>query len=164
MKTLFFILILSTSAFAQIPQDMNDPTVIIGTFNRQTLQTQPGYEWYSRNYTSYKPDPNVIKELTKYTSQLNVKVFCGTWCDDSQNLLPKFLKVADACGMIKEQVILIGVDRDKSSGNDDAFNNNVTGIPLFIIYYQEQEIGRIMETVKSSIEKDMLDICKRNIK
>lgn len=57
---------------------------------------------------------------------------------------------------------MYALDTDKTSPNFDAKANNVTNIPTIIIYRNRIEIGRIIESSKLSLEKDLFKIISKN--
>jgi hypothetical protein len=54
------------------------------------------------------------------------------------------------------------LDTKKESPDFDAIANKVSLVPTFIVYRNNQEIGRIIETPNQSLEKDLLKILSKN--
>lgn len=54
------------------------------------------------------------------------------------------------------------LDTNKTSPDYDAKANNVTNVPTTIIYRKGNEIGRIIESPKLSLEEDLLIILSKN--
>ncbi|MCU0370461.1 MAG: thioredoxin family protein [Bacteroidales bacterium] len=48
------------------------------------------------------------------------------------------------------------VNRDKEAGLVETINYNIQKVPTFIIYRKGREIGRIIETPYTTLEKDLL--------
>ena len=96
---LFSLLLLTGSAiFAQseyaISPDPKDPKVLVfkGVLSRQVLQNEPSFSWYTSGVDSYKPHAKLLAALERPDSTLHFLIFGGTWCDDTQFILPRFLK------------------------------------------------------------------------
>ena len=57
-----------------------------------------------------------------------------------------------------EKTTLINVDKNKKGKRDEIEGLAIELVPTIIFYKDEKEIGRIIETPKDTLEKDMLDI------
>ncbi len=86
-------------------------------------------------------------------------VFGGTWCHDSQNLLPVFYRLIDKSGFPDSKITLIGLDRDKTAPDNLTKTYNVTNVPTFIVMHNGKEIGRVVEYgEEGAIDKELGDI------
>jgi thiol-disulfide isomerase/thioredoxin len=72
-------------------------------------------------------------------------VFGGTWCEDTQNLLPKFYQLVNASGYPQSKISLIAVDRKKQTINDLSKIYNISNVPTFIVLKDGKEVGRVVE-------------------
>ena len=72
-------------------------------------------------------------------------VFGGTWCSDTQNILPKFFALTDAAGIAPAHITLIGVDRSKKTIHHLTEAFNVTRVPTIIVMKNGIETGRVVE-------------------
>jgi hypothetical protein len=134
-------------------------------FTRKTIQQNPReFTWYDTTYHSYHPDTLKILALKPMASHMSFRVFGGSWCSDTKKLLPKFYRITDAIGIPDSLINLSGVDRHKSSENISAERYLVNRIPVFILYYDGMEAGRIIEKVKKSMEADMLTVYEAYLK
>lgn len=61
---------------------------LLGDIDLNHLEKEPYAEWFLKNpEQSYKLlDPSLLKEV-------NVRIFIGTWCGDTQKLLPEFVSL-----------------------------------------------------------------------
>lgn len=82
----------------------------------------------------------------------------GSWCGDSQEQVPRFLKIMDAIGFSENNITIYCVDRNKKTDKGETDNLKITLVPTFIFYKDGKEIGRIVETPKTTLEKEMLEI------
>jgi thiol-disulfide isomerase/thioredoxin len=134
--------------------------VLTGLCNRDGLKSNLFKTYYDSEYNSYIPDSATIKNLKKILSTKNIKVtiVMGTWCGDSQEQVPRFYKIIDVLNFSEKNIMLYCVDRTKRTDNGETDNLSITLIPTFIFYKDGKEIGRIIESPKKSMEKDMLGI------
>jgi len=82
----------------------------------------------------------------------------GTWCSDSRREVPRFYKILDSLNFPSAKVKLIMVDRKKEAAEVNIASLNIELVPTMIIYNDGLEIGRIVETPKETLEKDLAAI------
>ncbi|MGB0656839.1 MAG: hypothetical protein ACPGLR_03435, partial [Flavobacteriaceae bacterium] len=70
--------------------------ILLGKINKANLQTSNHIPWFNQDYQSISIDPQWIENLKPYLKGLRIKVFMGTWCDDSQREIPHFFKLLQA--------------------------------------------------------------------
>ncbi len=131
-----------------------DTIILDGYISQNELKE---YSWFQKNHKQYKPNKKAIKQLQDINS-VNILVILGTWCSDSKEHVPAFLKVAEKAGI--SDIQLIAVNRKKASDAVDVSSFNVEYVPLIIVYRNGKEAGRIIETPKKFIEEDLLEILK----
>ncbi len=86
-------------------------------------------------------------------------IVLGTWCGDSKEKVPRFLKILDLLGTTFDDLKLIAVDREKTAPDMDVKGKYlIEKVPTFIFYKGDVEIGRITETPKVALEKDLFFI------
>jgi hypothetical protein len=147
----FFLSLMSQAQTDSLP-------IITGTLNDTLFQS----EWFANWSQSkgYKPDAETIKALEQVNSNnLIFKVYLGTWCEDSQIHVPAFLVVA---AILNWKYELIGVNREKECPFEkkNCKNWDITKLPTIVVYQDQTEKGRIIETPELSVEKDLLKILK----
>ena len=80
----------------------------------------------------------------------------GTWCHDSNNLLPKLYRLLDKSGYPESKVLLIAVDRNKKAYHNIQEKYNITNTPTFLVMQNGKEIGRVTEYGKTGyMEKEL---------
>ena len=134
-----------------------------GLFTFQNMATEPTFAWLDSGINAYKPDTLTLPYLRSTIRNYNLLVFIGTWCEDSQNLLPKFYKLLSSLDINYENIVLIGMDRAKTTttaaGAELVNRYKVSLLPTILFTDSNgEEVGRITETVSKSIEWDMVDI------
>ena len=159
------LLLFAMNAGAQeLNKKMEDPTrhkeVMLNICTREGILSFDEFKAsYEPNYESYKVDSTLVKELGKAFKGNKVTIVLGTWCGDSKLQVPHFLKVTDAIKLSDSDITFIGVDGAKKAENGLIDNLKITNVPTFIFTDKKgKEIGRITESPKETLEKDMLKI------
>jgi thiol-disulfide isomerase/thioredoxin len=138
----------------------NSDTVVVGKKEISQVKNNASCAWLNTGIDAYKGDEVVVSELKKTDlKEFKVVVVCGSWCEDTQHLLPQFVKVAQQISL--NNIDYYFVDREKKSPENAKEKFNVDRIPTFIIYKNDKEIGRIIETVSEPIEAVLSKILKQ---
>jgi thiol-disulfide isomerase/thioredoxin len=154
-------IILPAMAFSQeLNRKITDPKlneeILIGNCNRAGLEKGEFGKLFEEYYQIYEPDQAVLNELKLKKEGIEILIILGTWCSDSQEQVPKFFKILDKIRFDKKSVELICVNKDKEAGDVETANYNILKIPTFIVYKKGREVGRIVETPYTTLEKDLL--------
>ncbi|CAM3671971.1 thioredoxin family protein [Flavobacterium gelidilacus] len=136
----------------------NNEKMLIGKATKIDLEKAPFDSWYTSGFNEYKPKEEVTNQLKDKVTNITITIFMGTWCEDSQNQVPDFYKVLEACQFKERGITLIAMDRNKTTPENLESGLNITNVPTFIFYEKGVEINRIVESPKVSLEQDMLDI------
>lgn len=163
MKTyiLIFALLFSTMAIAQkknkvIVDEKLNKEVLIGTCDRKGLTSEVFGEHYQKQYKAYSLDSTSVEKIKELKKGVEIVTVMGTWCHDSKTQVPRFYKIIDAAGFRDSKLKLIAVDRAKTAGDTDISGMDIHRVPTFIFYKKGREIGRIVESPTSTLEKDIL--------
>lgn len=140
--------------------------ILLGKHNSHIFLQPPYNSWYLPNYNNYQPDTVTLQTLAPQLAAKRFEIFLGSWCGDSQREVPRMLKVLAAAGVKESQVQIVFVDNragayKKSPGNEQQYKN-IHRVPNLIVYNQQEEIGRIIETPVISIEKDLQQILQQH--
>jgi thiol-disulfide isomerase/thioredoxin len=130
---------------------------LVGIANRFDFQDSAYKEWFDSRYEEFTTDKQLISEISKHIHQLTIKVFMGTWCEDSRREMPKFYKILDETKFDFNFLQLICVDRSKKH-EDLEKDLNIFRVPTIIFYKNNKEIGRFVEYPRETFEKDILKI------
>jgi thioredoxin 1 len=129
----------------------------LGWVQRSVLDTSP-YAPFKTGYETYAVDTNLVGLIRRVNEGVRTVIFFGAWCSDSQREVPRFLKIADYAGMSGEQIRLFALDRSKKSADGLTERYRIELVPTFIFLRNGEEIGRIVERPKTTIEGDLLTI------
>lgn len=172
MRQNIILFILVFSIFGLQAQTINQITtdpdlnkeILIGQTDEQGL-TNPIFveDWQDRydNYTPEKKTTRKLKKFFKKNENISIKVFFASWCGDSKDHLPNFVKLAHKVKL--QNIVYYGLNRQKEMGDldfIDVYSFNIERVPTFIIYRGDNEIGRIIETPEVSLEKDLYEAVK----
>lgn len=159
------LLLFAMNASAQeLNKKMEDPNrhkeVMLNICTREAITSFEEFKAsYDPNYAAYKVDSTLLKELGKVVKGKKITIVLGTWCGDSKLQVPHFLKVADALSLSEKDITFIAVDGAKKAENGLIDKMKITNVPTFIFTDKKgTEIGRITESPKETLEKDMLKI------
>jgi len=169
MKKYFFALLffipLSSLVFAQaqyeVSQDEKHPEIKVlrGIINKDLIKNDTAFNWYNSGQGYYNPDTATLNAFERAKGKYQFVVFAGTWCEDTQFILPKFFKLQEKSGIADEAITLFGVNRAKTSLGNITQAFNVTLIPTFIVMKDGKEIGRVVEYGKTGKwDKELAEI------
>lgn len=138
-----------------------DP-ILIGPSNLEGLMKEPFRTWFVQEFQSYKLDKFSIDPVKNDLKEVNLLVFMGTWCSDSQREIPRFYKILDYIGFNQKHLELVCVDnhpdRYKQSPGGETKTWNITNVPTFIVLKDGKELGRIVEYPETTLERDLAKI------
>lgn len=164
MRGLLFILMMfiTTSAVAQSDflkstDKENGAVVLQGAITVNDLKNEPSFSWL-KSADSYTPDAAAVSLLRDKLQDRQLVVFLGTWCEDSQNIIPRLLKTLSLAGYPADRIKIYGVDRNKQAKNKEKEEYTIDKVPTIIVYKDNAEQGRIVELPKKSVEKDLAEI------
>lgn len=132
--------------------------LLIGPITPDTLiATVPEYR---ERKASYAPDDAVLEMIAAALKpEDRVEIYMGTWCDDSQREVPKFLRIADGLREKYGKTLFstfLAVDRSKTKPENLLAGKGIEKVATFIVYRGDQELGRIVERPASLLEDDLL--------
>lgn len=139
--------------------------ILLGPINRQGLLTAPYNSWFDETYAGYKPRLSELGGVSKMLKGVQIVVFMGTWCSDSQQEVPQFYQILDAMKFPESQLRVFAVHNDPAQpkttpgGEHKAFQ--IEYVPTFIFMRDGKELGRIVEYPKKSLEADMRAILSK---
>lgn len=132
--------------------------ILFGEINKEQLFFD--FPDWKNIYTSYEVK-HLIMDSLKFvdTKLIDIDIFLGTWCGDSKQVVPRFLKILNETKFISEdRTRLFAVDRKKKLHNGFAEKNNIQRVATFLIKKESKEIGRIVEYPNKSLESDLVKI------
>lgn len=135
-----------------------ESVMLLGKANRKGLKMDAFKDWYQLGYESYQPDTEILDSLKPLMKDINISLFMGTWCEDSQREVPFFYKIVDVTDFDESNLSLIAVSEEKTTPSGFENRLDITNVPTLIIYKDDVELGRIVEYSIETLEKDILTI------
>ncbi len=129
-----------------------------GVQTRKAISEAPYDTWFGPTYATYPADKETAEKVQPLLADVTVKVFMGTWCEDSQREVPAFFKALDLAGIDASKVQLITITEGKDAPEELIKDNGIEYVPTIIFEKEGKELGRIVEYSIFSIEKDMAKI------
>ncbi|MHA6698030.1 thioredoxin family protein [Chryseobacterium sp. A301] len=136
---------------------MSDSTGI----QSQDLLKRPAIaSWFQPQYDEYPLDLSILDELRILDLKSIQKVlFFGTWCEDSQEQVPRLMKIFERLELPTSSLTLYTVDEEKKEPKKEIQNFQIEKVPTLLLLKNGEELGRIVERPQSeSLEKDLLRI------
>lgn len=164
MKNIFLILLMfSTFLFAQEKNKLtidekSDKPMLLGLCDRTAFADTNFAWWFNSEFDNYSVDSVELKNVSDKLKDLKIKLVIATWCSDSRKEVPRFLKILDYLSFDQNDITMICVDRTKTAPDCGIEKLDIKLVPTIIFYKNDEEIGRIVESPKETLEKDLLGI------
>jgi hypothetical protein len=143
-------------------RDEHGNPMLLGKCTRAGLAQPPYNSWFEKNYADYTVDSATADLLRAKLAGKQLRIFMGTWCGDSRREVPRIFKILDYCGVAPSAIQLIMVnDTDsayKQSPGHEEKGLNIFRVPDLLVCKGDLELGRIVESPRVSLEKDLLVI------
>ncbi|MEO6406348.1 MAG: thioredoxin family protein [Ferruginibacter sp.] len=170
MKQLVLVIFLScllNMLSAQTPYTSNKDQkheggkILNGIVTKYALTNDTSFTWYASNQNAYKPQAAFVNSFEAAKDKYQFVIFGGTWCEDTQFILPKFFKIQEQSGFPDKSISFFAVDRSKHTiGNIDAAFH-ITNVPTIIVMKDGVEVGRVVEYGKTGQwDKELTDLLK----
>lgn len=166
--TLLFCGLLNSVGYSQaqyeISKDEKHPEqhIMRGIINKYLVQNDESYKWYNSSQSSYMPDTATLNAFEKAKGKVQFVVFGGTWCEDTQSILPKFFKLQEMSGVEDVSISFFGVNRAKKSLASITEAFNIKNVPTIIVMKDGKELGRVVEYGKTGKwDKELADILRQ---
>jgi thiol-disulfide isomerase/thioredoxin len=142
--------------------DKRGNLILLGKTTRERLAQAPFDTWYTKNYESYTVDSNTASQVRPLLRNKRFLLFMGTWCGDSRREVPRIYKILDCCQVKPSQIQLINLNNSdtayKQSPGHEEQGLNIRRVPTLLIFDNQGEVGRVVESPVTSLEKDILAI------
>ena len=165
IRSLFFAVALlcslrgiTQSQYQVLVEKPNEKT-FKGIISKELLTSDTSFHWYKENLKGYSPNAAAINGLSKQRDSIQILTFMGTWCEDSQFIIPKLFFLLEAAGFSNDKVTLIGVDRQKKTLSHLAEALDIKNVPTIIVLKNGKEVGRVVEYGKYGLfDKELGEI------
>ncbi|AEW00621.1 hypothetical protein Niako_4361 [Niastella koreensis GR20-10] len=142
--------------------DKKGNLILLGKCTRERLVRAPFDVWYTKNFEAYTVDSTTANQIKPLLKNKQFLLFMGTWCGDSRREVPRLYKILDYCRVKPSQVQLITLNNSdtayKQSPGHEERGLNIRRVPTLLIFENQREVGRVVESPVTSLEKDILAI------
>ena len=133
--------------------------ILLGPFEKEDLMQKPYKKWFEPAYTKYSPNEDAMAKISSRIHDYDIKLFMGTWCQDSRRETPKFLKILDLTNYDMDKLEMIAVDYDKSTESQIEKQLDIIYVPTIIFYKNGEEVNRFVEYPQGkNFEADIAEI------
>ncbi len=137
-------------------------TILVGPLDWEGLTSPPYETWFNEYYLDYRVDTASLATLGTGLNDVEIIMFLGTWCSDSQVQVPQFYKILDHVGYDISRMTVYGLEQLESeelvSAGGYEKNYDVSFVPTMIFLRDGREIGRITEYPELTLERDLAKI------
>lgn len=148
-KQLLLIASLFIFSFAMHSQSEN---LLVGQVStKQILEIN---ENWKKNFDEYVPGENITRLFRVHKNNLSFEIHMGSWCEDSENWIPKLIKIFEITNQPASSIRFIGFDRSKEIELDGQ-KIKTDFLPTIIVKRNGVAIGSIIENPKVDLEKDL---------
>lgn len=142
----------------RVPDEEDGGEMLLGKITCKGLQEAPFNEWFVEGFNNHSLDSTRVDSIKPLLKNVSIKVFMGTWCEDSQREIPALQKILEAADYKEEQVEMIAMthDKDTPQGLEDGYE--IEYVPSIIFFKDGAEMNRIVEYPQETLEKDMMKI------
>jgi len=144
----------------KVPDEEDGGEMLLGNINFKGLQEAPFKEWFDLNAQEHALDTVLVDSLKPLLKNISIKVFMGTWCEDSQHAVPALYEVLTAADYKMRNLDMVAVNHDKVTPDGMEKEYELEFVPTIIFYRDGAEMNRIVEYTIGTMEEDMMDILK----
>lgn len=137
---------------------VDDGVMLLGHIDAAAIKAEPFAEWYGTNYEGHPLDSSLVDSIKPLLADVSIKVYMGSWCEDSQREVPALFKILEQTGYGADRLILIAVDHDKQTPDSLQVADAIEYVPTIIFSKDGQELNRVVEYPQQSLEQDILTI------
>ena len=145
----------------QVADTIDDGMMLLGPINEEGLNQEPYSVWFEENSKAYTPDMALVEQIKPLIKTCYIKVFMGSWCEDSQREIPALFKLLKLTEFNQSQLEIIAMTHDKDTPENYEADYEIEFIPTIMFFKDGAELNRIVEYTQESLEQDVLKILKQ---
>lgn len=136
-----------------------DGKILLGQQTLSQFQKEPFKTWYDESYANYDSDKTTLAMLGKSLNKYSLKVFVGTWCEDSHREFPRLIKILEELKYPMSKMKIIALSRRMESPESEELTYHINRVPTIVVERYGKEVGRITEYPESGfLEQDLYNI------
>ena len=150
------LVLASQQVFAQqklyeVLPDAEEKKLFRGIVTVQDIKNDSSFTWYKQNLQYYRNNAALVEAFKQKKGQFQLIIFAGTWCHDSQQIIPKYFSCLEAAGIPDSAFTIIATDRNKTTIGNLHQLFGVSLVPTVIVMKEGKEVGRITEYGKTGL-------------
>jgi thiol-disulfide isomerase/thioredoxin len=118
----------------------------------------PEFAAFRARYDTVEVNADLARMIGQLQPGVETLVFFGPWCGDSKREVPHFIKIAEQASISTTAIRYYALDRTKTSPDGLTAKHRIERVPTFIFFREGEEIGRIVELPRSTLEGDIYEI------
>ncbi|MEE3035030.1 MAG: thioredoxin family protein [Bacteroidota bacterium] len=132
--------------------------ILLGKINRANLEQSEHVEWFKKEYDYYKLSDQWVESVKNLFGDISLKLFMGTWCEDSEREVPAMFKILDAVNFDENKIEIYAMSEEKTTPENFENGLNIIKVPTLIFYKNGEELNRFVEFPIVSLEEDIRKI------
>ncbi len=105
-----------------------------------------------------------LANLQAIEQDVEIVAFFGTWCHDSYREIPRMLYLLEEAGNAHLSLRLYALNQQKQDAEGLAGEFAIERTPTFVVRIDDQEVGRIVESPRDSLARDLVAILQPVLK
>jgi thiol-disulfide isomerase/thioredoxin len=119
------------------------------------------FQEFKLNHDVFNPQDSTIQIIKSFSKKITVQIYLGTWCGDTKEQLPVFLKIFNISNNPNIKYFLRAVDRTKIDPEKTSPAFHITRVPTLIFQHDGVEFARFVESPEFSVEEDLIRILRQ---
>lgn len=133
-----------------------------GRITPDLIKKDTAFKWYNETLQYYRPNAELVQQFRDKAGRFNLVLFIGTWCVDSQAIIPGYISSAEEAGLPHSIFTVYATDRAKTTLENKEKDYKVTLIPTIIVMQNGQEVGRVEEYGETGLpDNALLEVMKK---
>ena len=169
MKNLFYITLLvfiiscgNNSSQKPLPvknaKTLDGKIILLGKINHANLKNSEHVKWFEEEYSRYNVNKDWVESVKNLFKNVRLKLFMGTWCEDSEREVPAIFKILNAVNFDQNKIEIYAMSEEKTTPNNFERGLNIIKVPTLIFYKNGIELNRFVEFPITSLEEDFKKI------
>jgi len=115
----------------------------IGEISGQKIMSE--FKRFKKHANDVSYTEQQLASLRDINDEVQIKVFFGQWCHDSQREVPRLIQLFDKLNKDNFDVWYYALNGQKSDPQNLAEQHNIKRTPTIIVYRDGKELTRILE-------------------
>jgi thiol-disulfide isomerase/thioredoxin len=124
----------------------------------------PEFPSFLERYDTVQVNTDIVEMIARMHPDIDILVFLGSWCGDSRREVPRLVKIVRSAGLPEARVRYYGLDRTKKSADGLTDTYRIERVPTVILLRGGEELGRVVELPRSTLEGDLFEILVADLK